>query len=166
MKIERSWTLPASADTVFTMLADPAYQQRKTDATSTDGGSVDITPAGTDGVTVTIRRVLPTDAFPENIRAMVGQTITVVETQQWGDRADDGGRTADLKVVVKGTPASMSGKVTLAAVSSDEASISMVGDLKGGIPIIGRKIEEAAAPSFQQALANEEEVSQEWIAGL
>ncbi|GAB3578684.1 DUF2505 domain-containing protein [Calidifontibacter terrae] len=163
MKIDRDWTLPADADTVFAMLSDPEYQQLKTDATSTDGGSIEVTPTDS-GADITIRRLLPTDAFPENIRAMVGSTITVVETQQWGARADDGSRSAALKVVVRGTPASMSGTITLAPVSADEARIAMAGDLKGGIPIIGRKIEEAAAPSFKQALSNEEAVSRKWIA--
>lgn len=165
MKIDRSWTLPADTATVFTMLSDPAYQQRKTDATSTDGGAVDVESTG-DGATVRIERKLPTDSFPENIRAMVGQTITVVETQQWGAAGADGGRTADLKVIVRGTPASLTGTVTLSAVSADESRIAMSGDLKGGIPIIGRKIEQAAAPSFEQALTHEEEISREWIAAL
>lgn len=163
MKIERSWTLPADPHAVFTMIGDPAYQQLKTDATSTDGGSVEVVPSG-NGVDISVRRLLPTDSFPENIRAMVGATITVVETQHWGGPAADGSRTADLKVVVKGTPASMTGTIRLAPVSAQESRISMTGDLKGGIPIIGRKVEQAAAPSFQQALSNEEEVGREWIA--
>lgn len=80
MKIDRSWTYPAPATDVYAMICDEAFQQRKTDATSTDGGSIDIAERA-DGHVITVERVLPTDAFPENIRAMVGRTITVVETQ-------------------------------------------------------------------------------------
>ena len=42
MKIDRSWTYPAPATDVYAMICDEAFQQRKTDATSTDGGSIDI----------------------------------------------------------------------------------------------------------------------------
>ena len=110
-------------------------------------------------------RVLPTDAFPENIRAMVGNTITVVETQTWGLAGDDGSRVADLAVDVKGTPASMKGTVTLTPVSDTETRLDVDGDLKGGIPIIGGKIEKAAAPSFIHALEQEERIGTEYLAG-
>lgn len=163
MKIDRSWTYPASAADVYAMICDDSFQQRKTDATSTDGGKVEITERA-DGHAITVERVLPTDAFPENIRAMVGRTITVVETQTWGPAGADGSRVADLVVDVRGTPASMKGKVTLAAEGDAQSTVSVDGDLKGGIPIIGGKIEKAAAPSFIAALEQEERVGREYLA--
>ncbi|MBC9956682.1 DUF2505 domain-containing protein [Yimella sp. cx-51] len=163
MKIERSWTYPASVTDVYAMITDEAYQRRKAEATSTDGGTVDLAQTS-DGAVITVSRVLPTDAFPENIRAMVGKTITVVETQNWGPAAADGARTADLAVDVKGTPASMNGTVTLTPSSEHETRLSVIGDLKGGIPIIGGRIEKAAAPSFVQALVLEEEVGLAYLA--
>lgn len=164
MKIDRSWTYPASAADSYTMICDESFQQRKADATSTDGGRVEIAENGDGGHVITVQRVLPTDDFPENIRAMVGKTITVVETQNWGAAGEDGSRVADLAVDVKGTPASMKGKVTLAAAGDAESRVEVVGDLKGGIPIIGGKIEKAAAPSFFAALEAEERIGNEYLA--
>ncbi|WP_431844140.1 DUF2505 domain-containing protein [Calidifontibacter indicus] len=163
MKIDRSWTYPARATDVYAMICDEAFQQRKTDATSTDGGSIDIAERA-DGHVITVERVLPTDAFPENIRAMVGRTITVVETQTWGAAGADGARVADLVVDVRGTPASMKGTVTLSADGDAESTVAVNGDLRGGIPIIGGKIEKAAAPSFFHALEQEERIGREYLA--
>lgn len=163
MKIERSWTYPAAIADVYAMITDEAFQQRKAAATSTDGGTVALAETADGGHLITVARVLPTDAFPENIRAMVGASITVVETQTWGPAGDDGTRSADLAVDVKGTPASMKGTVTLAPQSNAETLLSVDGDLKGGIPFIGGKIEQAAAPSFLQALKEEERVGLEYL---
>lgn len=165
MKIRRSWTYPAPVADVYAMVTDEAYQRRKSEATSTDGGTVELAQTADGGHLITVARVLPTDAFPENIRAMVGNAITVVETQTWGLAGDDGSRVADLAVDVKGTPASMKGTVTLTPVSDTETRLDVDGDLKGGIPIIGGKIEKAAAPSFIHALEQEERIGTEYLAG-
>ncbi|MCG8654732.1 DUF2505 domain-containing protein [Yimella sp. NH-Cas1] len=165
MKIKRSWTYPAPVADVYAMVTDEAYQRRKSAATSTDGGTVELAQTADGGHLITVARVLPTDAFPENIRAMVGNTITVVETQTWGLAGDDGSRVADLAVDVKGTPASMKGTVTLTPVSDTQTRLDVDGDLKGGIPIIGGKIEKAAAPSFIHALEQEERIGTEYLAG-
>ena len=165
MKIKRSWTYPAPVADVYAMVTDEAYQRRKSAATSTDGGTVELAQTADGGHLITVARVLPTDAFPENIRAMVGNTITVVETQTWGLAGDDGSRVADLAVDVKGTPASMKGTVTMTPVSDTETRLDVDGDLKGGIPIIGGKIEKAAAPSFIHALEQEERIGTEYLAG-
>lgn len=165
MKIKRSWTYPAPVADVYAMVTDEAYQRRKSEATSTDGGTVELAQTADGGHLITVARVLPTDAFPENIRAMVGNTITVVETQTWGLAGDDGSRVADLAVDVKGTPASMKGTVTLTPVSDTQTRLDVDGDLKGGIPIIGSKIEKAAAPSFIHALEQEERIGTEYLAG-
>lgn len=165
MKIKRSWTYPAPVADVYAMVTDEAYQRRKSEATSTDGGTVELAQTADGGHLITVARVLPTDAFPENIRAMVGNTITVVETQTWGLDGDDGSRVADLAVDVKGTPASMKGTVTLTPVSDTQTRLDVDGDLKGGIPIIGGKIEKAAAPSFIHALEQEERIGTEYLAG-
>ncbi|RYG76912.1 DUF2505 domain-containing protein [Yimella sp. RIT 621] len=165
MKIKRSWTYPAPVADVYAMVTDEAYQRRKSAATSTDGGTVELAQTADGGHLITVARVLPTDAFPENIRAMVGNTITVVETQTWGLAGDDGSRVADLAVDVKGTPASMKGTVRLTPVSDTQTRLDVDGDLKGGIPIIGGKIEKAAAPSFIHALEQEERIGTEYLAG-
>lgn len=165
MKIKRSWTYPAPVADVYAMVTDEAYQRRKSEATSTDGGTVELAQTADGGHLITVARVLPTDAFPENIRAMVGNTITVIETQTWGLAGDDGSRVADLGVDVKGTPASMKGTVTLTPVSDTETRLDVDGDLKGGIPIIGGKIEKAAAPSFIHALEQEERIGNEYLSG-
>lgn len=165
MKIRRSWTYPAPVADVYAMVTDEAYQRRKSEATSTDGGTVELAQTADGGHLITVARVLPTDAFPENIRAMVGNAVTVVETQTWGLAGDDGSRVADLAVDVKGTPASMKGTVTLTPVSDTETRLDVDGDLKGGIPIIGGKIEKAAAPSFIHALEQEERIGTEYLAG-
>ena len=165
MKIKRSWTYPAPVADVYAMVTDEAYQRRKSAATSTDGGTVELAQTADGGHLITVARVLPTDAFPENIRAMVGNTITVVETQTWGLAGDDGSRVADLAVDVKGTPASMKGTVTLTPVSDTQTRLDVDEDLKGGIPIIGGKIEKAAAPSFIHALEQEERIGTEYLAG-
>lgn len=164
MKIERSWTYPASVADVYAMVTDDDFQERKTRATSTDGGSVSVEHSPDDTAVITVHRVLPTDSFPENIRAMVGRTITVVEVQKWGQAAPDGGRSASLDVDVKGTPASMKGTVTLTPLSDSETRLDVRGDLRGGIPLIGGKIEQAAAPSFFHALETEERIGHEYLA--
>lgn len=159
MKIERSWSLPAGVDDVLAMIVDEEFQRRKAEGVGERSDvRVEETP---NGHTVRVTRDFPTTDFPDAVRSFVGATMTVVEAQAWQE--GPAGPFAGLVVEVKGTPARLKGKVTLTA-DGDSTVVRVLGDLTGGVPIIGRKIEQTAAPFFLSALEHEERVSREWLA--
>lgn len=162
MRISATFEYAATPETVFAMLADEAFQERKCEATGARSHAVAITVNGERTVIVSSRD-LPTDQFPDFVKGLVGATLAVTETQDWGPPASDGARRGVLTVDITGAPIELSGTLTLrpGGVGSVE---SVEGDLKARIPLLGGRIEKAAAPAIESAIRVERKVAESWLA--
>jgi hypothetical protein len=115
------------------------------------------------GVVVTSRRALPTDQVPDAFRALVGQQITLVQTETWGPAGPAGERTGSLLVEVTGAPVRMN--ATLSLSPDGTGTVERVdGELKARVPLIGGKIERGAEPAVRAAIDAEERIGQAWLA--
>ena len=163
MKISATIDYAASPHEVFAMLADQDFQTRKCVATGARSHTVAISAQG--GRTVIVSsRDLPTDDFPDFVKSMVGATLAITETQDWGPAGPDGSRQGVLTVDIAGAPIDLAG--TLSLVPGGKGSVESVeGDLKARIPLLGGKIEKAAAPAIESAIRVESETGQAWLAG-
>ena len=162
MKISETITYAAPPETVYAMVTDVAFQERKCVEAHAHRHEAAVSPAG-DGARVVTKRDLPADDLPDFARSIVGSTLSVTETYEWGAAAGDGSRRGTLTVEVAGAPVAMRSTVRLAA-SGGGSEISIEGDLKASIPLFGGKVEKAAAPAVLDAIRSEQRTGQAWLA--
>ena len=164
MKISSTVEYAATPDAVFAMLVNEDFQARKCAATGAKSHSVSISAHG-DRTIIVSSRDMPTDDFPDFVKNMVGATLDVTETQDWGPAGNDGARQGELTVDIAGAPISLAGTLSLAP--GGQGTVETVeGDLKAGIPLVGGKIENAAAPAIRSAIRIESETGQAWLASV
>ena len=162
MKIARSMDYAATPQEVFAVLADPAFQEAKCAATAAISYSASVETKG-DQTVISTERVLPANGLPDFAKSMVGETLKVLEKQTWSAAGADGSRTGTVEMTVPGAPLSLKGKLALSP--SGTGSVEKVdADLKASIPLVGGKIEKAAAPPIEDAIRIESETAASWLA--
>lgn len=144
---------PAAPDAVFAQMCEQEFQDAKCDATTTGTWKADVSTTG-DHTVISTERVLPTDGLPDIARSFVGETLTVVEVQAWGPAAGDGSRTGELNLHVKGAPMTLRGTIRLSPTGSGSVH-ELAGELKAGVPLIGGRLEKAAAEPLMHAARTE-----------
>lgn len=162
MRITTSFEYAASPQDVFAMMADPAFQAAKCEATHPLSHHESVTPKGDQTEIVTIR-VLPTDGFPDVATSMIGPKIRVTETLVWSRASMDGSRTGTIRIAMGDAPVAMNGTIRLSP-SAIGSRVDIDGDLKARIPLLGGRIEKAAEGPVRAAIDKEHEVGQEWLA--
>ena len=161
MKISATFDYSATPQRVFAMLTDAEFQNRKCIATGALSHSVSISTEG-DRTIIINHRQMPTDGFPDFVKSMVGATLAVTETQVWGPPSHDGGREGSIKVDLGSAPLDLVGVLSLAPAGQGSLE-SVDANLKAKIPLIGGKIEKAAAPAIESAIRVERETGQAWL---
>jgi len=154
----------ADPATVFTMITDKVFQERKCAATGSLAYEVEVSAFPDGAATVTSHRTLPTDEVPEFVRRFVGGTVRVVERNDWFPARDDGAREGTMSVVITGAPVGLTGSVSLRAFG-DGTVYEIDGDLKASVPLIGGKIEKSAEPAIRAAIRVEERTGRAWLNG-
>ncbi|WP_270886517.1 DUF2505 domain-containing protein [Pedococcus sp. 5OH_020] len=161
MKIATTMEYDATPQEVFAVLSDKAFQEAKCAATAAVKYTAEVSSTA-DVTTIRTERVLPADALPDFAKNMVGQTLKVLETQTWGPAATDGSRTGKVEMSVAGVPVSLAGTLSLAPGASGTVE-TLDSELKAKVPLIGGKIEKAAAPPIQEAIAIEAATAKQWL---
>jgi hypothetical protein len=163
MKISETVDYPASPDDVFAMLTDERFQARKCEEVGSLSHDVAVSQAG--GATrVVTKRDLPTQDLPDFAKSLIGPRLTITETYEWAAANGDGSRTGDLTVELGGAPVTLRAKLGLAP-SGAGTRMSLDGDLKASVPLIGGKIEKSAAPAIIDGIRSEGGVGRSWLAG-
>ena len=103
MKITETIDYAATPDAVFAMLTDPAFQEAKCIEAGSARHESAVTSTG-DGARIVTQRELPADDLPDFVRSIVGDTLSVTETYDWGGAGADGSRDGTLVVEVAGRP--------------------------------------------------------------
>jgi hypothetical protein len=101
-------------------------------------------------VLVQTRRTMPTDHIPDVAKSFVGEHFAIHESQTWSGPDEQGRYSADLKLHVQGAPMTGTGSrliVPHGTGAHDEVSLR----IKASVPLIGRRIEHAAAPAVAAA---------------
>lgn len=155
MDISSRAEFAADPPQVFSMLTDEAYLRQVCEAS----GSLEseVTAAGD---TTRTSRTLPA---PDNAKKFTGATLTVVEEIVWGAAGADGARTGHLKLTVPGQPVAMNGTVQLSP-GGPGATLELTGVLKVNIPLVGKKLEQSAAPAVLAGFRTQQEVGNSWLA--
>lgn len=162
MRITKSFEYSATPAQVFAMVTDPAFQERKCEATHALRHEVTITPDGA-GTDITVLRVMPTDGLPPFAKSMVGARLPITETVVWDPAAADGSRSGRLTLSVAESPVGMTGTTAMVPTPGG-TRVDIEGELKARIPLLGGQIEKAAAPAIIDAIDIEHETGVAWLA--
>jgi hypothetical protein len=154
----------ATVDAVMEMMLDPAFRQEVCEATHALDHSVEVEEYEDGGALVVVDRLMPSDV-PDFIKKMIGETISIRQTEEWAEPGDDSRRTADVKITIKGQPARMDGTMVLGpGAHGAGARLVIEGDVAVRVPFIGKKIEAELAKGILAVVDEEQEVGDIWLA--
>ena len=163
MRLSAEIRYDADPATVFAMLVDADFQERKCAATGALDHELEIEEYDDGGAAIRTSRTMPTDQVPDFIRTFVGQTLTVVQVDDWQPPAPDGSREGTVVVEIKGAPVRLAAAATLLADGAGSRQ-TIDGDLKASVPLIGGRIEKAVEPALQAAIRVEQREGRAWLA--
>jgi hypothetical protein len=161
MKIAKSIEYAGTPEEVFAVLSDVKFQEAKCAATAAVKHSADVKTVG-DHTVITTERILPSDGLPDFAKSMVGPTLKVTETQDWGPASSGGGRRGTVDMTVAGAPIALQGTMMLAPGGGGTVE-TIEAELKAKVPLIGGKIEKAAAPPIEEAIDIEALTAAKWL---
>jgi hypothetical protein len=155
--------LGGTVDEVHALLVDRAFQEAKCAATTNDGVYTVDVGGGADGHRVRTQRQLPSDGLPDVARSFVGDHLTIIEALDWSPLGPDGSRASLVDIHIKGAPLTVKGTVRLEP-HGDESLWILDAELKANVPLIGGKLERAAAEPINAAIHIEIALLREWLA--
>jgi hypothetical protein len=155
--------LDGTVDQVHALLTDRAFQEAKCAATTNDGMYTVDVGGGADGQRVRTERQLPSDGLPDMARSFVGDHLTIIEVLDWVGPAADGSRTSAVDIHIKGAPLTVKGTIRLQPHGRRTVEV-IEAELKANVPLIGGKLERAAADPINAAIGIEIELLREWLA--
>lgn len=161
MNLNESHDYPATPDAVWEMLADAAWREQVCAATGATSWDV-VIDADECGGTIGVTRVMPADV-PGALRKIVGDTVTVTQTETWGPATGDGSRQSEVELLVLGQPAVMTGSSTLAPCDAGTRQL-VSAELEVRMPLVGGALEKELAKAITLALRKEHEVGQAYLA--
>ena len=141
---------------VYELATDADFRGEVCEATHALDYDVSV-DAHDDTAKVVVSRTMPADV-PDFMKKMIGETVDVVQTEEWGAPDADGQRTADVVVQIKGQPAVMNGTAAIVA-SGGEVVMQIEGDLKVSIPFFGKKVEPEIAKGIYAAVDKEQKTA-------
>jgi hypothetical protein len=110
-----------------------------------------------------ITRTSRTLRAPDSAARFTGPQLTVNEEVVWADPASDGSRSGAVTMTVLGQPVNLRGKLDVSP-GGRGSVVDVSGELKVAIPLLGRKLEEAAAPAVMAGYRTQQEVGDKWLA--
>jgi len=155
MDIKSRVEFAAGVEEVFAMMTDRAYLEEVCKATHARAYEAEVT-----GTTTRTTRRLPA---PDAAAKFTGPEITVIEETAWGPADASGSRTGRVTMSIPGQPVTMKGAVELAAEGAGTVA-ELTGDLKVAIPILGKKLEQSAAPAILAGFRTQQKVGDSWLA--
>ena len=162
---------PATPARTAQMLATPAYQEERVARAGLDDVSVDVAQRG-QGFVSTIAGSVQPSQLPSAASRFVPSAVSFTVAESWGEPKDDGSRSGDYDVTIKGAPVKVSATSTMAPApesaegsgSTQATTVTVDVDLKVSVPLVGKAIEEKAMSMVDRVVADEERRAAAWLA--
>lgn len=155
MDIESRADYPADPSAVFSLLTNREFLEQVCQRTHAREQEVSV-----DGTDVKVSRTLPA---PDQARPFTGETLTVVEEVSWSDPQPDGSRTGNVSMTVPGQPVTFRGTYRLIAEGEQGTAMTLNGELKVNVPLVGKKMEQAAEPAVLEGFRTQQELATDWL---
>ncbi|MEL4506061.1 DUF2505 domain-containing protein [Luteococcus sp. H138] len=154
MEISSRLDFEADPKTTYLMLTDKGWLEQLVSRSEATSHSIDIA-----GQTTRVEMTLPA---PGEMARFVGSALKLNQVVTWGDPAADDSREGSLTIEVPGMPVKMDGTARLYP-GGKGTIVDYQGELKVSIPLMGKKIEQQAAPYVKDAIDAQQEVGDEWL---
>lgn len=154
MDIATRLDFAADPDSVFAMMTDQAFLEEV--CTASESISSD---ASVSGSTTRTSRTL---AAPASAARFTGAQLTINDEVAWDGAGPAGARTADLTMTVLGQPVTLRGTLKLAP-GGRGTVVDLTGELKVAIPLLGKKLEQSAAPAVMAGFRTQQQVGDRWL---
>jgi hypothetical protein len=161
MKLTEQTSSEATVEEAFAAHCEQSVREKACRESRALSWDVSIEPADDGSVRIQVDRVMPPEV-PDFIKKFLGDTISIRQIEQWAPLDASGARTADVKLTIKGQPASMIANAVLKPTADGSTEI-VEGDVKVAVPFLGKKIEPEIARVISSALKIEHRVGLEWI---
>lgn len=145
--------LAGDVETVFALVTDPAFLERKFTAAGAKDVTVTAEPTPEGGTQLVIHRRVTLD-LPGFAAKFVQPTNMFVQTEDWAPAGADGRRSCSYQVDVQGVPTQISGTVTLSA-EGGQTRQDIEAQMKVSIPLVGGRLEKVAVENGTKLLQNE-----------
>ncbi len=154
MKVTAEHHYDADVDTVFALFSDPGFYEDKFRAVGARHVKVLEFEADGPSLRFSIEREMPANA-PSVIKSIIGEWNMLTQSENWGgDPGEEYWNEFDIKA--HGTPVTIDGSMVLRA--EGEGCVNEVElDIRCGIPLLGRKVEQFVAEDAEESLAGEYE---------
>lgn len=152
MELSATHCFSATPDRVYAMLCDPRFRAEA--ARALGARQVEPTQNG-------VRATLPT---PPEVRPFLGPAFTLEQRLDWEPAgSSDGARRGHLTFQVVGMPAAFDGTAEILPTETG-SEVRYVGDFKVNVPLMGRKLEQVAAPTIRDSLDRQQATGLWWLA--
>jgi hypothetical protein len=141
------------------MLAEPDFRQAVCEHQGVEDSEVTIEEYDDGSMTVDTHRTYGSDFVPPFARKFVGETIDVVQREEWTSPTE-----ATWDLTIPGKPGQMTGSARLVQQGSDTVE-TVTGEVRIGIPLVGGKLEDLIAGLTRDAFHAENKVGAKWLAG-
>jgi hypothetical protein len=154
MDISTRLDFAAAPDQVYAMMTDQAYLEQVCVA------SESITyDASVSGSSTHSSRTLHA---PESAARFTGSQLTVIEDLTWAAPSGDGSRMADITMTVLGQPVTLRGQLQMSP-GGRGTVVALDGELKVAVPLLGKKLEQSAAPAVLAGFQTQQRVGDQWL---
>ena len=154
MDITTDLDFAADPPTVYAMMLDRGYQEQVCLASHAVRSDVSVTPPAT--------RTSRTLTAPADTARFTGPELTIVEEITWADVDADGSRTGAMYLTVTGQPVALRGQLRLGP-GGRGTLVRLTGELKVNVPLLGRRLEQSAAPAVLLGFRTQQEVGDVWL---
>lgn len=154
MDISARLDFAASPDRVYAMMTDQAYLDEVCVASESISYDTSVSGSATHS-----SRTLPA---PQSAARFTGSQLTVIEDVTWGGPSSDGSRIGDITMTVLGQPVTLRGQLH-SSPGGRGTIVALDGELKVAIPLLGRKMEESAAPAVLAGFRTQQRVGDQWL---
>lgn len=162
MAVQETTTVNAPVDQVIAAYSNEDFARFVSERARVglESFSVDGDTAG--AFTITTVRSIPADRVPDIAKKFVSKGLGMTQTDRVSAPEANGSRSVVTEVSVNGMPVSANANQKLEA-QGETTNISVNGEVKCGIPLVGKKIAAAAEPYVGKVLSTLATSAEAWI---
>lgn len=159
-RIEHLTTSTWPAPDVFSALVDETYLKDRLKALG--GRDADLVSFSDEGGTVSyqLKQGVAAEHLPSVARNLLGGDLVIQRVESW----TEAGRTGTVEVTITGVPGRLDGTFTLAEHAGGGSELTLAGQVKVSIPLVGGKLEKMICEQVSVLLDKENEFTTEWLA--
>lgn len=159
-RIEHLTTSTWPVQDVYRALVDETYlKDRLKVLGGTDAQLVSFTSSGGQ-TSYQLKQGVAAEHLPSVAKSLLGGDLVIHRVEAW----TEAGHTGTVEVTINGVPGRLDGTIELAEHAGGGSKLTLTGQVKVSIPLVGGKLETMIAEQVAALLDKENEFTTEWLA--